>query len=85
MSHTENSISIDESAKDAASSNHSAHTSDYRAAKKERTFFPGQTLAPPPLRRVSSNPTEMGPISAHRRVEGRVFVENSVRTLNFSK
>ncbi|XP_075904363.1 polycomb protein SCMH1 isoform X2 [Nelusetta ayraudi] len=71
MSHTENSISNDDSAKDAAPSNPhtSPHTSDYRAAKKERAFFPGQTLAPPPLRRVSSNPTELGPMSAHRRVE----------------
>ncbi|XP_013883533.1 polycomb protein SCMH1 [Austrofundulus limnaeus] len=40
---------------------------DYRASKRERPFYPGQT--PPPLRRVSSNPTELGPMSTHRRVE----------------
>lgn len=73
LSHTENGMSNEESAKDAASSNRSLHTtSDYRAAKKERPYYPGQTHTPPPLRRVSSNPTEVGPMAAHRRVEGIV-------------
>lgn len=49
------------------------NTPDYRASKRERPFYPGHT--PPPLRRVSSNPTELGPISTHRRVEGRGMVD----------
>lgn len=70
LSHNENGVSNDNSTKDPAGG--AIHTtSDYRAAKKERPYYPGQTHTPPPLRRVSSNPTELGPVSAHRRVEGR--------------
>uniref|UniRef100_H3CVU2 Scm polycomb group protein like 2 n=1 Tax=Tetraodon nigroviridis TaxID=99883 RepID=H3CVU2_TETNG len=68
LSHNENGVSSDNSTKDpAGGAVHS--TPDYRAAKKERPYYPGQTHTPPPLRRVSSNPTELGPVSAHRRVE----------------
>lgn len=71
LSHTENGISNESSTKDPSPS--TLHTSsDYRATKKERPFYPGQTHTPPPLRRVSSNPTELGPVCVHRRVEGRV-------------
>ena len=73
LSHTENSVSNDDSTKEPAPSNRPLHTaSDYRAAKKERPYYPGQTHTPPPLRRVSSNTTELGPMCAHRRVEGRL-------------
>lgn len=73
LSHTENGLSNDDSTKDPAPSTRSLHTaSDYRATKKERPYYPGHTHTPPPLRRVSSNPTEIGPIRTHRRVEGRV-------------
>lgn len=75
LSHTENGLSKDDSTKDPAPSTRSLHTaSDYRATKKERPYYPGQTHTPPPLRRVSSNPTELGPMCAHRRVEGRVKI-----------
>ncbi|XP_034536580.1 polycomb protein SCMH1 isoform X3 [Notolabrus celidotus] len=68
LSHAENGLSKDESTKDPAPSARPLHSSsDYRATKKERPFYPGQT--PPPVRRVSSNPTEAGPMCAHRRVE----------------
>eukprot|EP00064_Thunnus_orientalis_P002996 superscaffoldBa00000235_g3004 len=70
LSHTENGLSNDDSTKDPAPSTRSLHTaSDYRATKKERPYYPGHTHTPPPLRRVSSNPTEIGPIRTHRRVE----------------
>ncbi|KAK5609354.1 hypothetical protein CRENBAI_011333 [Crenichthys baileyi] len=46
------------------------NTLDYRAAKRERASYPGHTQTPPPLRRVGSNPTELGPVNTHRRVEG---------------
>lgn len=73
LSHTENGVSNDDSTKDTTPSTRSLHNaSDYRAAKKERPYYPGQTHTPPPLRRVSSNPTELGPMCAQRRVEGRV-------------
>ncbi|XP_056868983.1 polycomb protein SCMH1 isoform X1 [Takifugu flavidus] len=68
LSHNENGVSNDNSTKDPAGGAIHA-SSDYRAAKKERPYYPGQTHTPPPLRRVSSNPTELGPVSAHRRVE----------------
>uniref|UniRef100_A0A3B4ZZW6 Scm polycomb group protein like 2 n=1 Tax=Stegastes partitus TaxID=144197 RepID=A0A3B4ZZW6_9TELE len=43
-------------------------TADYRGAKRERPYYPGHTqTTPPPLRRVSSNPTD--PMCTHRRVE----------------
>ncbi|KAM7405917.1 hypothetical protein PAMP_000330 [Pampus punctatissimus] len=68
LSHTENGLSNDDSTKDPAPNARSLHTaSDYRATKKERPYYPGHT--PPPLRRVSSNPAELGPIRTHRRVE----------------
>uniref|UniRef100_A0A3Q4BSS0 SAM domain-containing protein n=1 Tax=Mola mola TaxID=94237 RepID=A0A3Q4BSS0_MOLML len=70
QSHTENGVSNDSSKKDPAPGTRSLHTvSDYRAAKKERPYYPGQTHTPSPLRRVSSNTTELGPVCAHRRVE----------------
>ncbi|XP_060890900.1 polycomb protein SCMH1 isoform X3 [Labrus mixtus] len=70
VSHTENGLSKDDSTKDPAPSTRSLHNpSDYRATKKERPYFPGQTHTPPPLRRVSSNPTEHTNMSAQRRVE----------------
>ncbi|XP_024911436.1 polycomb protein SCMH1 [Cynoglossus semilaevis] len=65
--HTENGLPKDDSAKDPAHSARSIHsTSDYRAAKKERSFYPVHTHTPPPVRRVSSNPAELNP---QRRVE----------------
>lgn len=68
--HTENGLPKDDSAKDPAHSARSIHsTSDYRAAKKERSFYPVHTHTPPPVRRVSSNPAELNP---QRRVEGRL-------------
>ncbi|XP_069029984.1 polycomb protein SCMH1 isoform X3 [Embiotoca jacksoni] len=42
---------------------------DYRATKRERPYYPGHTQTPPPLRRVSSNPTDLGLMCKHRRVE----------------
>ncbi|XP_033476874.1 polycomb protein SCMH1 [Epinephelus lanceolatus] len=70
LSHTENGLPNDESKKDPAPNTRSPHTtSDYRAAKKERTYYPGHTNTPPPLRRVSSNPTELGQVCPPRRVE----------------
>ncbi|TKS69640.1 Polycomb protein SCMH1 [Collichthys lucidus] len=71
LSHTENGVPNDDSSKEPATSNRSLHTtSDYRTtAKKERQYYPGQTHTAPPLRRVSSNPAEVGPVCAHRRVE----------------
>lgn len=72
LSHTENGLPNDESKKDPAPNTRPPHTtSDYRAAKKERTYYPGHTNTPPPLRRVSSNPTELGQVCPPRRVEGR--------------
>ncbi|XP_020568389.1 sex comb on midleg-like protein 2 isoform X3 [Oryzias latipes] len=65
---TENGLSKDNSSKDVTPSARSHHnTLDYRAAKRERAYYPGQTQ--PPLRRVSSNPTEISPVSTYRRVE----------------
>lgn len=76
LSHNENGVSSDNSTKDPAGG--AIHTtSDYRAAKKERPYYPGQTHTPPPLRRVSSNPTDLGPVSAHRRVEGRTLTHTA--------
>ncbi|KAM9860454.1 polycomb protein SCMH1 [Aulostomus maculatus] len=69
VAHTENGLSTDESMKEPAANTRSPHTlSDYRATKKERPYYPGHT-PPPPLRRVTSNPTELGPVLTHRRVE----------------
>ncbi|KAK2920016.1 hypothetical protein Q8A73_002220 [Channa argus] len=70
VSHTENGLSNDDSTKDPAPSTRSLNTaSDYRTTKKERQYYPGHTHTPPPLRRVSSNPTELGAVCTHRRVE----------------
>uniref|UniRef100_A0A1A7YP86 Sex comb on midleg-like 2 n=1 Tax=Iconisemion striatum TaxID=60296 RepID=A0A1A7YP86_9TELE len=67
---TENGLSNNNPSKDPTPSSRPLHnTLDYRAAKRERPYYPGHTQTPPPLRRVSSNPTELGPTSAHRRVE----------------
>ncbi|XP_069381889.1 polycomb protein SCMH1 isoform X3 [Paralichthys olivaceus] len=68
--HAENGLRKDESMTDPVPSNRSIHAaSDYRATKKERPYYPGHTHTPPPLRRVSSNPAELGPMCTHRRVE----------------
>ncbi|XP_034730289.1 polycomb protein SCMH1 isoform X1 [Etheostoma cragini] len=70
LSQPENSMSNDDSTKDPAPIIRPPHTaSDYRAAKKERPYYPGHTHTPPPLRRVSSNPTELGQMCPPRRVE----------------
>ncbi|XP_028258522.1 polycomb protein SCMH1 isoform X2 [Parambassis ranga] len=70
LSRTENGLSNDNSVKDPTPSTRPIHnTSDYRPAKRERPYYPEHTQTPPPLRRVSSNPTERGPMCAHRRVE----------------
>ncbi|KAM6943126.1 polycomb protein SCMH1 isoform 1-T1 [Xenentodon cancila] len=63
---TENGLSNDDTSKDSHPLN---NTLDYRAAKRERPYYPGHTQTPSPLRRVSSNPAELGPMSTHRRVE----------------
>uniref|UniRef100_A0A3Q1G537 Scm polycomb group protein like 2 n=1 Tax=Acanthochromis polyacanthus TaxID=80966 RepID=A0A3Q1G537_9TELE len=69
LSHAENGLSKEDSSKDPTPSTRPLHTtSDYRAAKRERPYYPGHTqTTPPPLRRVSSNPTD--PMLMHRRVE----------------
>uniref|UniRef100_A0A8C2WJZ0 Scm polycomb group protein like 2 n=1 Tax=Cyclopterus lumpus TaxID=8103 RepID=A0A8C2WJZ0_CYCLU len=60
LSHPENGLSNDDSTKEPTPNTRPPHTaSDYRATKKERPYYPGHTLTPPPLRRVSSNPTEL--------------------------
>lgn len=73
LSHTENGLSNDDCSKVPVPSTQSPHTaSDYRATKKERPYYPGHThTPPPPIRRVSSNPNELGQVLPHRRVEGR--------------
>ncbi|XP_037835942.1 polycomb protein SCMH1 isoform X6 [Kryptolebias marmoratus] len=69
----ENGTPNDGSSKDPAPGARLLHnTPDYRAAKRERPFYPGHTQTLPPLRRVSSNPTnpiQPGPVGAHRQVE----------------
>lgn len=68
LSHAENGLSNDDSTKDP--STRSLNTpSDYRTTKKERSYYPGHTNTPPPLRRVSSTSTELGPVCTHRREE----------------
>uniref|UniRef100_A0A3Q0R717 Scm polycomb group protein like 2 n=1 Tax=Amphilophus citrinellus TaxID=61819 RepID=A0A3Q0R717_AMPCI len=70
LSLAENGLPNNDSSKDPSPSPRPLHnTSDYRAAKRERPYYPGHTQTPPPLRRVSSNPTEPGPVCTHRRVE----------------
>ncbi|XP_035016152.1 polycomb protein SCMH1 isoform X2 [Hippoglossus stenolepis] len=69
-SHAENGLRKDDTTNDPIPSPRSIHAaSDYRATKKERPYYPGHTHTPPPLRRVSSNPAELDPMCAHRRVE----------------
>lgn len=69
----ENGLPNNDPSKDPTPSPRPLHnTPDYRAAKRERPYYPGHAQTPPPLRRVSSNPTEPGPVCAHRRVEGRI-------------
>ncbi|XP_034077189.1 polycomb protein SCMH1 isoform X3 [Gymnodraco acuticeps] len=81
LSHPENGLSKEDSTKDAAPSTHPSHTtSDYRVTKKERPYYPGHSHTPPPLRRVSSNPTELGQMCPPRRVEGRVTKSASSTT-----
>ncbi|XP_063329420.1 polycomb protein SCMH1 isoform X3 [Pelmatolapia mariae] len=67
----ENGLPNNDPSKDPTPSPRPLHnTPDYRAAKRERPYYPGHAQTPPPpLRRVSSNPTEPGPVCAHRRVE----------------
>ncbi|XP_068587135.1 polycomb protein SCMH1 isoform X2 [Cebidichthys violaceus] len=70
LSQPENGLSNDDSTKDPTPITRPPHTaSDYRATKKERPYYPGHTHTPPPLRRVSSNPTELGQMCPPRRVE----------------
>ncbi|XP_028298931.1 polycomb protein SCMH1 isoform X2 [Gouania willdenowi] len=70
LSASENGLSNHDSPKDPPPSARPHHTtSDYRASKRERPYYPGHTQTPPPLRRVSSNPTEPSPVCSHRRVE----------------
>ncbi|XP_037603504.1 polycomb protein SCMH1 isoform X2 [Sebastes umbrosus] len=70
LSHPENGLSNDDSTKDPTPTTRPPHTaSDFRAAKKERPYYPGHTQTPPALRRVSSNPTELGQMCPPRRVE----------------
>nr|XP_040051332.1 polycomb protein SCMH1 isoform X3 [Gasterosteus aculeatus aculeatus] len=71
LSQPENGLSNDNSSKDASPGARPLHAaSDYRATKKERPYYPGHThTPPPPLRRVSSNPTELGQMCPPRRVE----------------
>lgn len=70
LSVAENGLPNNDSSKDPTPSPRPLHnTPDYRAAKRERPYYPGHAQTPPPLRRVSSNPTEPGPVCAHRRVE----------------
>ncbi|XP_024151779.1 polycomb protein SCMH1 isoform X3 [Oryzias melastigma] len=67
---TENGLSKDNPSKDGTPSARPHHnTLDYRAAKRERAYYPGHTQTQPPLQRVNSNPTEVSPISTYRRVE----------------
>ncbi|XP_056269584.1 polycomb protein SCMH1 isoform X1 [Pseudoliparis swirei] len=70
LSHPENDLSNNDSTKEPTANTRPPHTaSDYRATKKERPYYPGHTHTPPPLRRVSSNPTELGQMCPPRRVE----------------
>ncbi|XP_034050609.1 polycomb protein SCMH1 [Thalassophryne amazonica] len=67
---TENGLPNDDSKKDPAPTTRSLHAApEYRITQKDRAFYPGHTRTPPPLRRVSSNPAELGTLCSHRRVE----------------
>lgn len=80
----ENGLPNNDPSKDPTPSPRPLHnTPDYRAAKRERPYYPGHAQTPPPLRRVSSNPTEPGPVCAHRRVEGRINYTQSHRHTRF--
>uniref|UniRef100_A0AAV2LML2 SAM domain-containing protein n=1 Tax=Knipowitschia caucasica TaxID=637954 RepID=A0AAV2LML2_KNICA len=64
-SKSENGLSSDSSKETRPQHNASA---DYRVAKKERVFYPQLPAPPaPPLRRVTSHPSDIAPV--HRRVE----------------
>lgn len=79
-SFTENNLSKDDACKDSTLGPHPLNNKlDYRAAKRERPYFPGHAQTPSPLRRVSSNPAELGPATAHRRVEGKVSNAQTAR------
>uniref|UniRef100_A0A3B3C133 Scm polycomb group protein like 2 n=1 Tax=Oryzias melastigma TaxID=30732 RepID=A0A3B3C133_ORYME len=55
-----NGLSKDNPSKDGTPSARPHHnTLDYRAAKRERAYYPGHTQTQPPLQRVNSNPTEV--------------------------
>ncbi|KAM9817372.1 polycomb protein SCMH1 [Neosynchiropus ocellatus] len=70
VSHTDNSHLKEESSKKHLPQALSAHApSEYRATKKEQPYFAGQTHTPPPLRRVTSNPSDFSSLRAHRQVE----------------
>ncbi|XP_067243324.1 polycomb protein SCMH1 isoform X3 [Chanodichthys erythropterus] len=49
-------------------------TSDYHPPTGSSPHYPSH---PPPLRRLSSNPSELGPARAHRRVEGRLSASST--------
>ncbi len=58
-------------------------TSEYHTLAGSSPHYPSH---PPPLRRLSSNPSELGPARAHRRVEGRLcknaFLDTFTHTIN---
>lgn len=73
LPHTENSPSNNDSSKDSGPNARAPHIAvDYRATKRERPYYATHSHTPPPLRRVSSNPSELGQVPTHRRVEGRI-------------
>ncbi|XP_077419270.1 polycomb protein SCMH1 isoform X1 [Vanacampus margaritifer] len=70
LPHTENSTSNNDSSKDSVPNARPPHiAADYRATKRERQYYATHSHTPPPLRRVSSNPSELGQVPTHRRVE----------------
>ncbi|XP_077568581.1 polycomb protein SCMH1 isoform X1 [Stigmatopora nigra] len=70
LSHTENNSSNNDSKKDSTPNTRPPHiAADYRATKRERSYYASHSHTPPPLRRVSSNPSELGQVPTHRRVE----------------
>ncbi|XP_051919088.1 polycomb protein SCMH1 isoform X1 [Hippocampus zosterae] len=70
LPHTENSPSNNDSSKDSGPNARAPHIAvDYRATKRERPYYATHSHTPPPLRRVSSNPSELGQVPTQRRVE----------------
>uniref|UniRef100_A0A3Q2YGX6 Scm polycomb group protein like 2 n=1 Tax=Hippocampus comes TaxID=109280 RepID=A0A3Q2YGX6_HIPCM len=70
LPHTENSTSNNDSSKESGPNARAPHIAvDYRATKRERPYYATHSHTPPPLRRVSSNPSELGQVPTHRRVE----------------